>query len=152
MLRGNLGAPLQVRAATDRDMDNVRTLLDACALPTTDLAASRPEFIVACADTAVVGVGGLERFGTAGLLRSVAVHPELRGTGLGHAIVTRLEQHARDAGLTELVLLTQTAERFFQATGYHVIGRETAPTAVQMSEEFRGLCPQSAVCMAKRLA
>ena len=58
---------------------------------------------------------------------------------------------ARRLGLNELVLLTQTAKAFFEQQGYHVIARQDASPAVRMSEEFRSLCPDSAVCMLKRL-
>ena len=57
-----------------------------------------------------------------------------------------------DAGLIELILLTQTAQRFFEAQGYGVIERGNAPATVQESEEFKSLCPQSACCMSKRLS
>jgi amino-acid N-acetyltransferase len=70
---------------------------------------------------------------------------------LGRALVQSLEQRARDEGVNELVLLTQTAQTFFEGAGYRVIERESAPPSVQSSEEFRSLCPQSACCMSKRL-
>jgi amino-acid N-acetyltransferase len=52
----------------------------------------------------------------------------------------------------ELVLLTQSAALFFQRQGYRVVERSGVPRAVQMSEEFRSLCPASATCMTKSLA
>jgi amino-acid N-acetyltransferase len=99
----------------------------------------------------VIGAGGLERCGTSGLLRSVAVTESWRNSGVGRALVARLEQRARELALGELVLLTQTARRFFEREGYRLIERAAAPQAVQASEEFRLLCPKSAVCMSKTL-
>ncbi len=99
-----------------------------------------------------MGAGALETFGSAALLRSVIVTEELRGSGLGHRIVRGLERMAGDARVRELVLLTLTAERFFEHQGYRVIDRGEVPHAVQGSEEFRQLCPASAICMAKALA
>ena len=52
----------------------------------------------------------------------------------------------------ELFLLTQTGERFFAQQGFRVINRQAVPQGIQQSEEFRSLCPSSAVCMAKSLA
>jgi amino-acid N-acetyltransferase len=152
MLRVNRPASFELRTATARDAEGIRALLEQSTLPTADIAASRPEFIVAYEDATLVAVGGLQRFGTTGLLRSVAVSPTRRGHGLGHAIVQRLEQTASDTGVTELVLLTQTAEQFFAQRGYRVIQRQCASAAVQESAEFRSLCPQSACCMSKTLA
>jgi amino-acid N-acetyltransferase len=51
----------------------------------------------------------------------------------------------------QLVLLTQTAQSFFERLGYGVIDRALSPEAVRTSAEFRSLCPASAVCMTKTL-
>ncbi len=132
-------------------MQAIHSLLEDSGLPTADLPHARPEFVVACEGARIVGVGGLERFGETGLLRSIAVVPDRRGAGLGPLIVGDLEERARQSGLTALVLLTQTARDFFELQGYRVIERSRAPASVQQSEEFRSLCPSSACCMAKRL-
>ena len=86
-----------------------------------------------------------------GLLRSLAVSAEHRRCGLGIALTRALEENATRAGVTSLVLLTETARDFFEHRGYQVIDRAQAPDAVLMSSEFRTLCPQSAVCLTKRL-
>jgi amino-acid N-acetyltransferase len=138
-----------LRAAEPRDMQSIRELLQESGLPTEDLARARPEFVVACEGKRIVGVGALERFGAAGLLRSIAVAPDRRGAGIGPMIVEYLEERARTDGLSELVLLTQTAKGFFEWQGYRIIERSHAPAPVQDSEEFRSLCPSSAFCMSK---
>jgi amino-acid N-acetyltransferase len=140
-----------LRTARDSDAAAIRALLEGGGLPTEDLPRSGAEFVVACAGTTVIGTGGLQRCGASGLLRSVVVSESWRGTGVGRAIVERLEQHARALGLEELVLLTQTAATFFERQGYQRIARHSAPAAVQASEEFRLLCPQSAACLRKSL-
>ena len=140
-----------IRPATDRDLPRIRSLLESCGLPTADLGVARPDFLVACEGPLILAAGAIERFGQTGLLRSLAVVPERRGEGVGRALVTALEAHARGNSLRELVLLTQTARPFFADCGYQAIDREDAPVAVQPSEEFRSLCPASACCMTKRL-
>ncbi len=67
-------------------------------------------------------------------------------------LVQELERRARACDVSQLVLLTQTATRFFEHQGYQVIDRQQVPQAVQGSEEFRSLCPASATCMVKMLA
>jgi amino-acid N-acetyltransferase len=140
-----------LRSATEADASRIRTLLEHEGLPTSDLASAQPEFVVACEGDEVVGVGALQRFGATALLRSVAVRADRRRAGLGRDIVQELEQRARTARITELVLLTQTAATFFERQGYRIVARESAPKAVRSSEEFRSLCPVSAVCMSKSL-
>jgi amino-acid N-acetyltransferase len=138
--------------ATAADHAAILLLLEAAKLPTADLAAARPAFIVARSGGRLVGVGAVESHGVTGLLRSVAVAADRRGTGLGREIVARLERQSREFGLVELVLLTETARDFFQYLGYRVIDRRVAPEAVQQCAEFKSLCPQSAACMLKSLS
>jgi len=147
-----MSAPVLLRPASGQDVESIRSLLERCDLPTQDVSRSQPDFTVACDGPLLVGVGGIERFGVTGLLRSVAVSPQHRGMGIGQSLVAALERRAATAGLTELVLLTQTARPFFEHLGYRVIERACAPAPVQQSEEFRSLCPQSACCMAKKLS
>ena len=129
----------------------VRALLERSGLPTSDLEAARPEFAVIREKDQVIAAGALQRFGSSALLRSVVVAPDRRGSGLGQAIVSELERMARSAQISRLVLLTQSAAEFFGHRGYRVIDRSTAPEDMQGSEEFRSLCPSSAMCMAKNL-
>lgn len=140
-----------LRTADLSDLDAITALLTGSALPVDDLRTSSIGFVVAEDAGAVVGVVGLEAFGDAGLLRSLAVAPSRRGLGLGGELVEALERDACGRGLRQLVLLTQTAERFFAQRGYRVIARGDAPPAIQGSAEFRSICPASAVCMAKTL-
>lgn len=140
-----------IRSASEGDMQAIRALLEQERLPASDLGASRPQFLVACAGSDIVGAGALERYGETALLRSLVVAPSWRGRGLGHSLVKSLERQARAAGVRELVLLTQTAQALFARLDYRVITRDEAPAAVQTSSEFRTLCPASAVCMAKAL-
>jgi amino-acid N-acetyltransferase len=137
--------------ASPQDCIAIRALLERCGLPTRDLESARPEFTVVCEGGQVIAAGALQRFGSSALLRSVAVAPDHRGSGLGQTIVSELERVARGAEISQLVLLTQTAVEFFARQGYRVIERGTAPHDMQSSEEFRSLCPSSATCMAKSL-
>lgn len=134
------------------DLSDIRALLEGSGLPTSDLETARPTFAVLRDGNTLIAAGALQAFGAAALLRSVAVAPDRRGTGLGQRVVRELERLARPAGIEYLVLLTLTASEFFARLGYRVIDREAAPKDMQQSEEFRSLCPSSATCMAKHLA
>jgi amino-acid N-acetyltransferase len=141
-----------IGAAASADLPAILALLTSAGLPVADVATvSHPEFLVARRDGRVAGVVGLERFGDVGLLRSLAVDEAHRRQGLGVALTRALEERAARNGIIALVLLTETARDFFQHRGYQVIDRARAPAAVLKSSEFRTLCPQSAMCLAKRL-
>ena len=137
--------------ASAQDLLAIRELLERSGLPTSDLEPAQPEFAVVRENGQVIAAGALQRFGSSALLRSVVVAADRRRSGLGQAIVSELERVARAAQISGLVLLTQTASEFFARHGYRVIERSTAPEDIQLSEEFRSLCPSSAICMAKSL-
>ncbi|GAA5080818.1 arsenic resistance N-acetyltransferase ArsN2 [Lysobacter panacisoli] len=141
----NLHSPLP------HEQQAIRSLLTAAALPVEDLDDAKVQFIVATENDEAVGAIGLESFADAGLLRSLVVRADLRGSGIGGRLVDALESLARERGVDRLVLLTQTAAPFFAGRGYRVIDREAAPEGVRTSAEFRSLCPASATCMLKDL-
>jgi len=151
---GGVGATFvsRVRAASPDDLIAIRALLESAGLPTSDLTSARSEFVAIHEEGTLVAAGALQRFGSSALLRSVVVSPTRRGIGLGASIVSELERIAQEAKIARLILLTQTADKFFAQRGYRVMERTAAPSDVQGSEEFRSLCPSSAVCMAKVLA
>ena len=143
---------VRVDPASAQDLIAIRALLERSGLPTSDLESSQPQFAVIRQDDLVVAAGALQRFGSAALLRSVVVAPEHRGSGLGRRVVCELERLARAAEIKRLILLTQTAAEFFTRQGFRAIERSSAPQEMQASEEFRSLCPSSAICMARDLA
>ncbi|MFN7477647.1 MAG: GNAT family N-acetyltransferase, partial [Burkholderiales bacterium] len=94
----------------------------------------------------------LERWGTVALLRGLAVEPEYQHQGVGTALVLAAEAIARAAGARSLYLFTETAQPFFSRLEYRRTARETAPVAIQHSDQFLHSCPTSAVLMLKSLA
>jgi amino-acid N-acetyltransferase len=129
------------------------TLLQMADLSTEDITPETLEhFLVAHLEKALVGCVGLEVLEEVGLLRSVAVDEAHRGTGLGKELVAAMEEHAKDAGVRELYLLTTTAEDFFAALGYRRISREQAPQAIAGTTQFSELCPSSSCFMLKAIA
>ncbi|HEX2220754.1 MAG TPA: arsenic resistance N-acetyltransferase ArsN2 [Gemmatimonadales bacterium] len=136
-----------LRRATEADAPAVERLLAAQALPRDGVTEWLEHFWLAEHDGAVVGVAGVELYGDAALLRSVAVDPGWRGTGLGRLLTERALEEAAAAGARDVYLLTTTAEHYFPRLGFACIAREQAPAALSASTEFRGACPASAVLM-----
>lgn len=129
------------------DLPAIERLLTANKLPLVGVREGVHEFLVAEHDGSVVGVIGLEIYDDRGLLRSAAVDERERGTGVGAALVQRLIDDARERALSELVLLTTTAERWFPRFGFSRIERDATPEPIKRSAEFRGACPASATVM-----
>ena len=139
------------RARAD-DRAAVEALVAASGLPLEGLAEAFDRCAIARdASGAIVGAAAIEQYGDAGLLRSVAVAEGTRGTGVGRAVVAAAEDLARDDGITELYLLTETAIDWFPRLGYTVVTREEASAAVGASIEFTTVCRDTGVPMRKRL-
>jgi amino-acid N-acetyltransferase len=144
-------APL-LRPAKPEDQDAVVGLVASAGLPTSGVEIGLAEFVVAEHAGRIVGVAGLETYGTDGLLRSVAVAEDWRGRGLGGALTRAIVGAARRRGLTDLYLLTETAADFFSRFGFRAIPREGASEAIRASAEFRDLCPVSSTVMVRSVA
>ena len=142
---------ITLRSATEAELARVETLLSENDLPAADVRDGPGRFVVACSEASVVGAGGLELYGSAGLLRSLVVDEAARGSGLGSALCDELEECARDSGIETRYLLTTTAEAFFRRRGDETTARDKAPPEIRGTTEFRDLCPTSATCMAKGL-
>ncbi|MDE3172188.1 MAG: arsenite methyltransferase [Gemmatimonadota bacterium] len=155
-VRATKPAAFALREARAGDAAAVERLLDDSGLPVVGVreALGMPAsgFVVAEANGAIVGVGGLEDCCDDALLRSVAVRPEWRSRGVGGALVTRLVADAEARGKRALYLLTTTAERYFPSFGFAPVAREAIPEAVRATSEFREACPASAVAMTRPVA
>lgn len=139
--------------AQPADLPAIRALLAASGSPGGDLTPSHLDSFWVRRDAAgLVGVVGLELYGSVALVRSLAVRPDRRGQGIGAALLAHAEAQAGALGVDTLYLLTMTAERFFAARSYTVTPRDTAPPAIRATAEFAELCPSSSVCMTKHIA
>ena len=141
----------EIERARPADRSAIEGLLEANGLPVAGLEFAIDAAIVARSAGRVVGCAAVETHGSAGLLRSVCVETTLRGTGLGRRLVERAEDLARDGGVDEMFLLTETAAAWFPRLGYQPDVRESAPAALRASPEFTGACPVSAALFRKRL-
>jgi amino-acid N-acetyltransferase len=83
----------------------------------------------------------------AALLRSVAVDQARRGQGLGQQLTQAALSLAKQQGVTEVYLLTETAADFFPRFGFRPVSRAQVAPAVQGSVEFTTACPASALAM-----
>ncbi len=140
-----------IRRATASDAEQIRALLSANTLPLDGLTPAMEHFLVAADRDIIIGAIGLELYPPLALLRSAVVSTTHRRTGTGSRLVESIEDLARFAGIQRLVLLTTTAESFFQKRGYRRVSRETITGPVTASAEFSTACPTTAVCMEKHL-
>ncbi len=136
-----------VREATKADWPKIAALLARADLPLAGAEDHLSGFVVAVRGEEVLGCAGLERYGTTGLLRSVAIEAAERGLGLGERLVRRILQQAEVLGIDQVVLLTETAGDYFPRFSFRTIARNEAPAPALSSVEFTSLCPESATVM-----
>ncbi len=141
-----------IESAKDRDLPEVRSLLQRLSLPLDGVDEHVKTMLVAREDGHVIGTAALELYEDGALLRSVAVDPRQQGKRLGHELTEAALRLAAAHSADTVFLLTTTAERFFPKFGFEPIARDDVPASVQASVEFRSACPVSAIVMRKHLS
>lgn len=141
-----------MRIPTIEDLHAIEALLVESGLPTDDLPEQDLSlFRVEGSSDDLDAVGGLERFGDAALIRSIATTASMRSRGIASKIVDELEKLSVNEGLENLYLLTESAERYFESRGYSPVDRSDVPRSIRESRQFSVLCPDSATVMYKRV-
>ena len=132
---------LAVRRARVGDVRRIKDLVDHYAgkvllvKQLVTLYEDVQEFWVAERDSTLLGCGALHvLWEDLAEIRTLAVHPDAIGQGVGHALVTQLVEHGRMLGLRRLFVLT-FEEGFFSRYGFQVV--EGAPVSLEIYEEMR---------------
>jgi amino-acid N-acetyltransferase len=128
---------VQIRRARTGDVRAIRELVDAytadrrlLSKATVTLYESVQDFWVAEEDGKVVGCGALHvMWEDLAEIRTVAVDPACRGRKIGHQIVGRLIDQARELGVARVFCLTFET-RFFGSFGFTEIDGAPVPHAV----------------------
>jgi amino-acid N-acetyltransferase len=142
----------RIRTATPRDREVALTLLREAKLTIEGVEDNFPAgYIVAETGEQVIAVAGMEKYGSFGLLRSLAVSPDWRRMGIGKALTERLLALAWTMSLEAVYLLTTTAPTYFAGKGFRRVDREDVPAEILASAEFARACPASALCMVKKI-
>lgn len=136
-----------IRPATDADLAFIESILTENGLPVADISEVIGQLYICEGDNKRIGVGGFEAYGHAALLRSLAVRADYRGEGWGTRMCNALIERAAEQAITELYLLTTSADGFFERHGFERIDRQDVPPSIRETREFDELCPQSASCM-----
>jgi amino-acid N-acetyltransferase len=131
-----------IRRPRTADVRGIRRLVDTYVTAgillekeTVQLYEDVQDFFVADRGGEIVGCGALHPlWEDLAEVRTVAVDPAVRGTGVGHQLVATLVQTARDLGVRRVFVLTFEVE-FFERHGFVAI--EGAPVTPEVYAELR---------------
>jgi len=135
-----------IRRAEPRDLPAVLALLSEAKLPTDGVAEHFHSYFVVDDGGRIVASAGLELRGDAALLRSLAVAADVRGTGLGAALLRRAI-HEADGPAEGVYALTTTAEIYLSRFGFQPVPRTSLPPQLFESRELQDACPSAATVM-----
>lgn len=139
---------ISYRHATEKDSIAIRSLLESQKLPTETVGTTITDFYLAVENEAIIGVAGFEYYGEDALLRSVAVPTSLQKKQIGSQLVDWMLSLAKQKGIKKIVLLTETASKFFAKKGFVKVERSfVVNEALKKSSQFCGGCCSSATCM-----
>ncbi|WP_308195093.1 amino-acid N-acetyltransferase [Mycolicibacterium sp. F2034L] len=129
-----------VRRARTSDVPAIKALVDIYAgrilleKNLVTLYESVQEFWVAEYEGELIGCGALHvLWADLGEVRTVAVHPKVKGRGVGHLVVDRLLDVARELRLQRIFVLTFETE-FFARHGFAEI--DGTPVTAEVYEEM----------------
>ncbi|MFZ2456058.1 MAG: arsenic resistance N-acetyltransferase ArsN2 [Candidatus Altiarchaeia archaeon] len=142
---------MTIRKARQTDLDDILSLLGMVDLPGEGVSENLENFFVCMHDRTIIGCIGLRIRGKSGLMRSLAVSPEHRGKGIGNALIRKIFSYAKDNKISDLYLLTTTAEEYYARYGFARIQRDAVDPHMLDAPEFKSVCAQAAVCMKKGL-
>lgn len=140
-----------IRPAAGPDLPQIATILHAAGLISGAARERLGRTVVGELDRRVIATAAWEVLDDAALLRSVAVLPEHRGSGVGVALVAGALRRIATSGIRDVYLVTQDAEKFFASCGFARVDRDVLPQAIASHPQITRECPASAPAMSVRL-
>ncbi|MGA3286009.1 MAG: GNAT family N-acetyltransferase [Bacteroidota bacterium] len=139
---------ISYRQAIEVDTETIRSILESQKLPTESVGTGATEFYLALHSGAIVGIAGYEYYGEDVLLRSVAVPSNLQKSGIGSQLVDWMIAFAKQKGVKRIILLTETASKFFAKKGFIAVDRSSIKNdPMKKSSQLGSCCCSSAICM-----
>jgi len=129
----------RLRLARPEDVPAIEKLLSAEWLPPFQIREFLETFWVLEANSQVLGCAGLEVYGQAGVIRSVVVHPSLRGQRLGDLLSKTAIAEARRRGAKRLYLFTGDKAPFWRRYGFTPCAMDDFEPAARESWQWQAI-------------
>ena len=125
-----------IRRAEPQDLPAVLALLGEAALTTEGVLEHFETFFVVHDGSRIVASAGLELRGDAALVRSLAVAADMRGLGIGSALLRRALYEVRDCA-AGVYTLTTRAEAYLARFGFERVPRASLPPPLFDSRQLQ---------------
>ena len=143
--------PCPIVPAQPADLPGILALLQYCDLPSEGMAEHVATAVVARLGDRIVGCSVAEIIPDGAVIHCVAVDPDLRGVGVGHALILNALSVATRSGATEAYLCTSSAARFFPRFGFRRVRWDELPEGVRSSMEAVDVSAASTIVMVRPL-
>ena len=140
------GKDFNIKLAEQEDFLQIHELLMENGLPTAGVDSSKGNYYIA-GEQEIMGVLGVERYGVAVMLRSLAVKSQFRKAGVAQQLIDYALGALKDTGFTDIYLITNTAERYLTRYSFSKIARDKVPGHVLANCALGDACPSSSTCM-----
>ncbi len=122
---------MRPRYATEEDWPEVEALLSASSISVEGIHEHITQYIVSRDKAGVLGCIGVDRYGTTGVLRVLAVAQRARSAGLGELLISAIVADVRLRGVESIVLQTTSAAGYFARLGFTPMNPADLPQSVR---------------------
>ncbi len=142
---------LTLRNADVNDLNRIHQMLFDANLPKNDCEEHINQFLLLERNGEIIGIGGLELYGSIALMRSIVVVPTERRQGTGILLCNALMEMGYRLNVRTFYLLTESTVAYFLNLGFVIESRQNVPQEIRSTKQFSELCPSSATVMSKTL-
>ena len=121
---------VQIQRLEESSLERIITLLEQCDMNTSSVTFESSSYWIAQLDGLDVGCVGLEQGFQASLLRSVAVLPRFRSSGIARTLTLFALEQARSGGDQAVYLFTSDMGPFWTRFGFIEVPLETLVQAL----------------------
>jgi glycerol 3-phosphatase-2 len=140
--------PGRFTPADQADAPGIEGLLASVGLTSQGVEERLAHTLVSRDRIGLAATACLDPVGDVGILRSVAVRPDVQRDGLGMLACAAALREGRRLGRSTFALFTETAQAFFERLGFHKVERDKLPDPVRVSSHAtEEECARSATAM-----
>lgn len=146
------GKDFSIETAGQNNFSQIHELLQSSGLSADGVDPQTGKYYMAAREPgAIMGVLGLEAYGTSALLRSLAVGPQFKKCGIAKELMEYVLHVLHEQGFHEIYLLTNTAAKYLSRYGFMQIDRGQIPADILAESALGCICPNSSTCMHLKL-